>query len=233
MHEIRVQSSVEACAAQLREAILKGEYAPQDRLPTERDLADRFKVSRPTARTALISLAAEHLVSSKQGSGYRVESFLEKAGPRLLCSLMPLLPRKKRQALSKDLLRLRRYLALALFEHLREKGKESALDLSAVHQAIEEITKAPDIVEADLAVISALLDVADSVVLKLCFNPIAHIVRHTSTLQRAMYTDPSENALRWKSVCDALENPEFNPLALLPFLESADNKTLARLEKLR
>jgi GntR family transcriptional regulator, transcriptional repressor for pyruvate dehydrogenase complex len=52
---------------QLREAILTGELAEGDRLPNERDLAERFGVGRPTVREALRSLEALGIVEIRAG----------------------------------------------------------------------------------------------------------------------------------------------------------------------
>ena len=54
-------------ADELREAILSGELAMEERLPGEADLADRFGVSRPTVREALKRLAAQNLIRSRRG----------------------------------------------------------------------------------------------------------------------------------------------------------------------
>jgi hypothetical protein len=43
-------------AAAIRTAIAAGDYTPGQRLPSERDLAFRFGVSRPTVREAMIHL---------------------------------------------------------------------------------------------------------------------------------------------------------------------------------
>ena len=52
--------------------IKSGEFPVASRLPTERELADRFKVSRPTIREAIIALEAKEQVSVKANSGVYV-----------------------------------------------------------------------------------------------------------------------------------------------------------------
>lgn len=52
---------------QIRTAILSGEYRPGDRLPTEREMARQFEVSRVTVRDALRALEAGGLVQVRVG----------------------------------------------------------------------------------------------------------------------------------------------------------------------
>lgn len=52
--------------------INEGEFPTGSRLPTERELAERFSVSRPTIREAIIALEAKEEVSVKAGSGVYV-----------------------------------------------------------------------------------------------------------------------------------------------------------------
>ncbi|MCG2670558.1 FadR/GntR family transcriptional regulator [Bradyrhizobium sp. GCM10023182] len=59
-------------ADQLRSLIDSGEYAVGSRLPTERDLAEQLKISRPTVREALIALEVEGRVRIRVGSGIYV-----------------------------------------------------------------------------------------------------------------------------------------------------------------
>ncbi|MGY1946092.1 GntR family transcriptional regulator [Nocardia asiatica] len=56
-------------AGHLRELIERGELAPGDEVPSERELAARWKVARPTAAKALDALRQEGIVRSRQGSG--------------------------------------------------------------------------------------------------------------------------------------------------------------------
>ena len=55
--------------SQLRNMILEGNYSHEERLPAERNLAEEFKVSRGTIRTALQNLEEQNLVTRKIGSG--------------------------------------------------------------------------------------------------------------------------------------------------------------------
>jgi DNA-binding FadR family transcriptional regulator len=59
-------------AEQIRALIAKGEAAPGERLPAERDLARRLRVSRPSLREALIALEVEGLLDVRVGSGIYV-----------------------------------------------------------------------------------------------------------------------------------------------------------------
>ncbi|MCP3464139.1 MULTISPECIES: FadR/GntR family transcriptional regulator [unclassified Bradyrhizobium] len=65
-------------ADQLRALIDSGEYAVGSRLPTERELAEQLRVSRPTVREALIALEVEGRVRIRVGSGIYV---IELASP--------------------------------------------------------------------------------------------------------------------------------------------------------
>jgi GntR family transcriptional repressor for pyruvate dehydrogenase complex len=53
-------------------SIAAGKYKAGDRLPSERDLAAAFKVSRPTIREAMIALEIRGLAESRHGSGIYV-----------------------------------------------------------------------------------------------------------------------------------------------------------------
>src|ERR1700735_3182305 len=53
-------------------SIKSGDFKPGARLPSERDLAASFKVSRPTIREAMIALEIRGLVESRHGSGIYV-----------------------------------------------------------------------------------------------------------------------------------------------------------------
>ncbi|MDD2580614.1 MAG: FadR/GntR family transcriptional regulator [Desulfuromonadaceae bacterium] len=75
-------------ADQIRASILAGEFAPGDKLPPERELAEMFGVSRPSVREALNVLASSGLVMSYQGGGTVVMSLVVTSSSNPLSELI-------------------------------------------------------------------------------------------------------------------------------------------------
>lgn len=65
----REAASIAAIFREVREAIYKGEYQPEQQLPTRVELGRRKKVSAESITIVMRMLAAEGLVSSEQGRG--------------------------------------------------------------------------------------------------------------------------------------------------------------------
>jgi len=70
-------------ADQILKLIREGAFPPGTRLPGERELAERFNVSRVTVREAEIALQALGYINIKTGSGVYVLDPAEKASPGL------------------------------------------------------------------------------------------------------------------------------------------------------
>jgi len=68
------QKLYQQIARTIAASIEDGQYAPGDRLPSERELAENFGVSRPTIRDAMIALEFQGLVEARQGSGVYVKA---------------------------------------------------------------------------------------------------------------------------------------------------------------
>ncbi|MEM6481172.1 MAG: FCD domain-containing protein [Pseudomonadota bacterium] len=68
-----------AVTSQIEKLILQGILRPGERLPSERDLAERFGVSRPSLREAIADLQARGLLSSRAGAGIFVADVLGNA----------------------------------------------------------------------------------------------------------------------------------------------------------
>jgi len=63
---------------QIEALIIDGSWAAGERIPSERELAKRFEVSRPSVREAIQKLEAQGLVTRRQGGGTYVASALDK-----------------------------------------------------------------------------------------------------------------------------------------------------------
>src|SRR6187397_761308 len=70
----------ERIAEELRAEIARGTFPVGQRLPSERDLAQRFKVSRPSVREATIALELDGLVEVRYGSGVHVIATVPNGG---------------------------------------------------------------------------------------------------------------------------------------------------------
>jgi GntR family transcriptional repressor for pyruvate dehydrogenase complex len=68
-----------AVVRQIEELILQGVLRPGERLPPERELAERLDVSRPTLRDALADLEKRGLVAARRGAGAFVAEVLGSA----------------------------------------------------------------------------------------------------------------------------------------------------------
>ncbi len=75
----RTPTLSERVADQLQELILGGHVAPGERLPSERELAERFGVSRTVIREAVRRLTGTGLVDGRSGSGAVVRAVASSA----------------------------------------------------------------------------------------------------------------------------------------------------------
>ena len=117
-------------ADQLRSLIDSGEYAVGSRLPTERELAEQLKISRPTVREALIALEVEGRVRIRVGSGIYVTEPADAApAPAAAVIEGPF-----------ELLRAREFLESAIAEQAaRVATKEDVARIDAALVAMENV----------------------------------------------------------------------------------------------
>ncbi|QEA39410.1 GntR family transcriptional regulator [Pistricoccus aurantiacus] len=74
--KLRQPRIADVITERLEAMILEGSLAPGHRLPPERELAERFGVSRPSLREAIQQLSARGLLYSRQGGGTYVSQEL-------------------------------------------------------------------------------------------------------------------------------------------------------------
>lgn len=232
-----MHTSVALCHDTLRRRILAGDYPVGDRLPPERRLAEELGVGRPTVRSALAQLAAQGLVSARQGSGYVVHDFLVSGGPDLLPGLAALaVDDGSFPAVARDLLAVRRHLANAVLERL-VAAPPSATHQLAVAVAIDAFAAAtaanagtPELARLDLAIVAALLRATNSPVLGLCLHPVARTLQDLPALRDAIYAAPEGNVLGWRALQAWLTAPSADSLPTVStLLAERDAVTLSAL----
>lgn len=79
-------SRYERIAAAIRDSILAGRYAPGDRLPRQRDLAETWKTTLPTVRQAIDQLQRDGLLRVEHGVGTFVADLDQVYDPFALAS---------------------------------------------------------------------------------------------------------------------------------------------------
>lgn len=123
--KIEAEKLSDAVIRQIETLILQGILRPAERLPSERDMAARMGVSRPSLREALHQLQAEGLLISRPGSGIYVAELM---GPGFSPALIRLIARHPRA--SADYLGFRRDLEGLAAE--RAAGLASEDDLKRI-----------------------------------------------------------------------------------------------------
>lgn len=77
--KINAEKLAHSVVRQIELLILRGILRPGERLPSERDLAERFGVSRPSVREALADLSDKGLLNTRIGAGVFVADVLGSA----------------------------------------------------------------------------------------------------------------------------------------------------------
>ena len=77
--KINAEKLAHSVMKQIELLILRGILRPGERLPSERDLAERLGVSRPSVREALAELSDKGLLTTKAGAGVFVADVLGSA----------------------------------------------------------------------------------------------------------------------------------------------------------
>jgi GntR family transcriptional regulator, transcriptional repressor for pyruvate dehydrogenase complex len=167
----------ENAATRLRRDILLRRYLPGDRLPPERQLAQRLSTNRNTLREALRILESENLVRARQGDGTIVLDWRSSGE----INLLPWFLAEKTPAGE-------RFDSLITLGHLRARLMEEALgrasldgtvsDMDSIETALRALRDAapgPDLVRADVELYRQIALASHSLVIVWVFNTFAKI----------------------------------------------------------
>lgn len=158
----RIQSEKLASAVvrQIELLILRGILRPGERLPAERELADRMGVSRPSLREALQDLQQKGLLVSRKGAGVFVADVLGSAFSPSLIKLFA----SHDEALF-DAIAFRRDMEGLAAERAARFASDT--DLAVINTAFQKLESAPpkEAADRDADFHMAILDASHNVVL--------------------------------------------------------------------
>lgn len=164
----------EVVFAALTDEILSGRLAPEEPLPSERELAEAFEVNRHAIREALKRLQQSGLVSISQGGRTRVLDWRGHAGLDTLVALATsgAVPSAKVVA---DLVEMRAALGIdaAVLCARRAKPEQLAAVVEAAHAYPETPGATADLTAVDLVFWTAVVDGADNLAYRLGLNTLA------------------------------------------------------------
>ncbi|MGH2533618.1 MAG: FadR/GntR family transcriptional regulator [Thermomicrobiales bacterium] len=132
--------SRDTLAAHLERRIMAGELTAGEKLPSERQLSERYGVSRPVVREALRSLVERQLVEVQPGRGAFVRrARLSDAAGRLEAVF------RRTQATARDVVEARTMLECTAASLAAQRATPA--DLAALETALDQFDRATDIIE--------------------------------------------------------------------------------------
>jgi DNA-binding FadR family transcriptional regulator len=206
-------------AARIQAQILDGSFAPGDRLPPERELAQTLNVNRSSVREALKKLEQLRLVDIQQGSGTRVKdsqhASFEVVWEMLFEGGRPNLARIR------DLLELREALLPGVLRLALERASDAELEAG-----VTELRRAADPALSSDEFLSALRDL-QVVLARLTHNRVLVILANSMTRFLA------ERGLRRDLLALAADRPRLRPLLarLAVAMEARDVETAERASR--
>jgi GntR family transcriptional repressor for pyruvate dehydrogenase complex len=187
----------DSVAERIQARILSGALRPGDRLPPERELAERLKVNRSSVREALKQLEQLGLVTSQQGSGTRVRS-IEEASLDVLMRLL-FLDGRPNIPWIRDYLDLRAAVAPGVLKLVVERASKEEVD-----EIAELFHRCADAGLSDADYLDSVLSASDSLA-RASHNRA--VMQLWNSLRRVMTHIPFQNVM----VATSGSRPRFTP----------------------
>ncbi|MGD6843706.1 FadR/GntR family transcriptional regulator [Bacillus infantis] len=172
----------------LQHILFSGAFQPGDRLPTERELAARFKASRTSVREALRQLEAQGLLEIRQGSGSYLKASTE-ARPESVSFTIE----NEKTKLVYEMLELRRALEVECAGLAAQRA--GSLDLEPIRQALLLMESTDDAelgIKADVDFHFAIVNAArNSIFAKLFETVSGHMNDTIRATRKERLLDPS------------------------------------------
>jgi GntR family transcriptional repressor for pyruvate dehydrogenase complex len=163
--------SRDGLASRLEEELLSGDSQPGTKLPSERQLALRFGVSRPVVREALRSLVERGLIEISPGRGAFVRAARMTDAARPLDALY-----RRQNATPRDLVEARLMLEREAAGLAAARGEPAELD--AMERVLERFDRTGDLIErarCDVAFHALIARMSHNPVIETMFSSIASL----------------------------------------------------------
>lgn len=176
LHAIKKTRIHEEVVNQIHDLIKEGRFKAGDQLPSERELAETFRVSRTSVREALRALETEGLIISRTGMG----NFIADLPVETLVAPLAKLLIEEKTALA-DIFELRKLIEPHIAALAAERATKK--DVARMKEILEQQTRAVDRgetgVEADAELHFAISQAAQNQALEKLVSGLMEILSHS------------------------------------------------------
>jgi GntR family transcriptional repressor for pyruvate dehydrogenase complex len=226
---VKTSRLYEQIVQQVEESILKGQLKPGDQLPAERDLAQRFGVSRTAVREAVKALREKGLVEAFTGRG----TFVTNGTSQSMRQSLDLIIKISQQEGSLHLAELRRILEPEIAALAAPRIEEQLL--TTMREAVAAMDRNVDdreaYIEADLDFHLALAEAADNPLILALIDSIVGLLREQRSRIFDVDGGPGRGQFHHKRILAAIErrDPDAAREAMRSHLEQVRDDSSASL----
>jgi len=235
----RQETVPEQVARILRHAILRGELATGERLPSEKSLAEQFSTNRVSLRQALQILKGDGLIEGGQGKAWQVTDFRLNGSIALLPDIFEV------QGLSEEAIELVHDFIRLRTPFLREAvglAAERATDqqltnmkdaLQVVQQKVKEGASTEQLFLAEIHWFDLLFASSNSFLFQSIYRSISEVYKRFKKYVSVMWTPPEGYPTELVKLQNTIEakKPEEAKEILVAYMESEAERLRSILEQ--
>ncbi|NOU94946.1 FCD domain-containing protein [Paenibacillus sp. LMG 31456] len=132
LRSIDKQNIVDEVYAQIKNNIVTGIWKPGDKIPSEHDLCQMFKVSRVSVRSAIQKMRAIGIITTRHGQGSFVSQSIQ---DRILNDLTPIMNITEKEFM--DMMEFRETIEFKCIDLAVQRADEE--DIRCIEQALEKM----------------------------------------------------------------------------------------------
>jgi GntR family transcriptional regulator, transcriptional repressor for pyruvate dehydrogenase complex len=202
---VKTSRLYEQIVEQVEESILKGQLKPGDQLPAERDLAQRFAVSRTAVREAVKALREKGLVEAYTGRG----TFVTNGRSHAIRQSLDLMIKINQQEGTMHLAELRRILEPEIAALAAPRIEEQLM--ATMREAVEAMDRSVRVrepeayIEADLDFHLALAEAAGNPLILALIDSIVGLLREQRSRIFKVDGGPERGQFHHKRILETIE----------------------------